>query len=351
MKMLKKILIFSTISAIIVSILTGSTPKNSIINLNNAQRAPIKVAVFLSRANDRYISDVGKKLEDIQKENEGKVEFSFFDGKGNQVIQNESIERALNDSFDMLLINLVDTKIDSIGNMLSEILAKNIPFILDGTPSKDVLDYIKSSNRTFFIGSDLKQSGELQGKIIVDSWNSNKKAIDINNDNVLQYIMLQGQTNSPGAIDRTKYSISTINDAGIKTQQLALQGCGWEKECAKTSIESLFLRYGDKIEAIIANNDSMAIGAIEAIQKYGYNTGNPEKNILVVGVDAISEAKDLVNKGLMTGTVIQDARAEAEAMYTVGMNLVNNKSPLYGTKYKLNENNVLLLPYEEYTKQ
>ena len=123
----------------------------------------------------------------------------------------------------------------------------------------------------------------------------------------------------------------------------------WDKELAKNAIESLFLKYGGKIEAIIANNDAMAIGAIEALQKYGYNKGDKTKTIPVVGIDAIPEAKDLIKKGFMTGTVIQDPPAMAEALYTVGMNLVDNKNPLEGTDYKFDETGVAIrIPYKEY---
>lgn len=65
------------------------------------------------------------------------------------------------------------------------------------------------------------------------------------------------------------------------------------------------LRYGDKIEAIISNNDAMAIGAIEALQKYGYNKEDKSKYIPVFGIDGIPAAKDLINKGVMTGTVFR----------------------------------------------
>ena len=109
----------------------------------------------------------------------------------------------------------------------------------------------------------------MQGKILVDLWNNNKKIIDKNGDNVLQYIMLQGKTNNEAAINRTIYSISTLNDNGIQTQELALKICNWEQDCAKNAITSLFLKYDGNIEAIIANNDSMAVGTIEALQTYG----------------------------------------------------------------------------------
>ncbi|WP_297424996.1 galactose ABC transporter substrate-binding protein [Clostridium sp.] len=310
----------------------------------------MKAAVFLFRADDQYASELKRNLEDIQKENQGKIEFTFFDGKGNQVIQNQSIDEALNEDFDLFVVNLVDAKIEIIKNVLDKIVEKDIPLILDGTPSKDVINYIKPYKRNVIIGSDNKQAGILQGKIIVDAWNANKQSVDKNNDDVLQYIMLQGKINHPGTINRTKYSILEINDTGVKTQELASQVCDWEKSCAKTSIESLFLKYGNKIEAIIANNDAMAIGAIEALQKYGYNEGNKDKNILVVGVDAIPEAKDLVDKGIMTGTVIQDARAEADSIYSIGMNLIAGKAPLDGTNYILDEDGILRLPYKIYSK-
>ena len=50
----------------------------------------------------------------------------------------------------------------------------------------------------------------------------------------------------------------------------------------------------------------MAIGAVEALQAYGYNKGDKSKNILVVGFDGLTEAKDLIDKGMMTGTIVQD---------------------------------------------
>ena len=113
--------------------------------------------------------------------------------------------------------------------------------------------------------------------------------------------------------------------------------------------KSLFFKYDGNIEAIIANNDTMAIGAVEALQTYGYNKGNKSKNIIVVGIDGIQEAKDLIDKGFMTGTVTQDPTTVSEALYTIGMNLVNNVDPLENTNYKLgNAGIVVEFPHYEY---
>jgi len=165
----------------------------------------------------------------------------------------------------------------------------------------------------------------------------------------MQYIMLMGEHDNLDAISRTKYSVLTISNAGIKTLVLALKVCNWNEEEAKDATKALFLQFGEKIEVIIANNDSMAIGSIMALQEQGYNNGDKTKTIPVVGVDAIPAAQKLIKEGFMTGSVLQDAPAMANALYTVGMNLVYNRNPLEGTQYKFDEIGVAIrIPYKEY---
>lgn len=349
MKTLKKILSFIVI--IIINISLTNNPKNNVYaTISDNENNPIKVGIFLYDFNDAYFSMVKESLETIQKEKGNKVEFTFFDAKGNQGIQNESIDKALNEDFDVLIVNLVDQKLNEIQGTLNKIFEKNIHLIIYADPNQELLNYIKIYKRAIFVATDIKQAGTLQGKILIDLWNTDKQYIDKNKDNTLQYIMLHGDIDSPEAISRTKDVISTMNEAGIKTEQLALKYCDWKEECTKNAIELLFLNYGNKIEAIIANNDSMAIGAIKALQKYGYNKGDKAKNIPVVGIDGITEAKDLINKGFMAGTVVQEPRDKAEVFYTVAENMALGNPPLANTNYKFDETGIVVrLPYYEYT--
>jgi len=95
----------------------------------------------------------------------------------------------------------------------------------------------------------------------------------------------------------------------------------------------------------------MAIGAIKALQKYGYNKGNNSKYIPVVGIYALPEAQELIKQGLMTGTVIQNPHEHANAIYTIGMNLATGNNSLSGTNYKFDETGVTVkLPYYAYVK-
>ena len=67
-------------------------------------------------------------------------------------------------------------------------------------------------------------------------------------------------------------------------------------------------KFGDQIEVVFCNNDDMAIGALQAIQAAGRTVN---KDIYLVGVDALDAAKNEVANGNMTGTVLNDAKGQA----------------------------------------
>jgi ABC-type sugar transport system, periplasmic component len=168
----------------------------------------------------------------------------------------------------------------------------------------------------------------------------------------MQYIILKGISSSKISEERTNSVIAKLKNSGINIQELASVNAFWDKEIAEDAINSLFLKYDGTIEAIISNNDAMAIGAINALQKYGYNKGDNSKYIPVVGIDGLKEAKDLIDKGMMTGTVSQDLDNLAESLYNVGINLIYDEDSLQNVPYKLvNGKMVVTLPYSKYTKQ
>jgi methyl-galactoside transport system substrate-binding protein len=345
--MLSTIMVLTIMGMILLQYKQNSPSASSLTN----SRTPIKAAVVI-HSFDPYGLLLRQNLEDVEKENNQKIEFTFWDAKDNQNIQNQIIDRLLQENIDLLLLNMVNVREDTVESIINKVKQKNIPIVfffrLDIAKMRAFNDYPKA----FMVTSDSKQAGTLQGKILINLWKSNKASIDKNNDNILQYIILKGPRTVEEANERTVTALSALSNAGIKTQELSSQVCNWSRDLARTSVNSLFINYGDRIEAIIANNDAMAIGAIDALQKYGYNKGDKSKTITVVGIDAIPEAKDLIKKGFMSGTVVNDAHAQAEALYTIGMNLVNNKNPLEGTNYKLyNNQKAVVLPFKEYTPQ
>lgn len=310
-----------------------------------SNQAPIKIAVFLYDFKDRYISLVGQNFEEIQRNNQGKVEFTFYDGMNDQSVQNRDINTVLNRrDTNLILLNIIDTNNSKV--VIDRIKETGIPVILFNREPINIED-VKSYDKAFFVGTNASEAGTLQGQILINAWNSDK-SLDTNNDGIIQYIMLMGEQDNIEAIERTRFSVLTINNAGIRTEELALRVGDWDRNTARSMVEPLYLQYGRNIEAIISNNDEMAIGAIEALQKYGYNKGDNTKTIPVVGVDGIPEAQELIKQGIMAGSVLQDAKAMAEVSYNMGINLVDRRNPLDGIPYEFDGTGVAVrIPYKE----
>ena len=149
--------------------------------------------------------------------------------------------------------------------------------------------------------------------------------------------MLTGEPGHPDAVARTKYSISTLNDHGIKTEELHQDTAMWDTATAKDKMDAwLSGPNGSKIEVVICNNDGMALGAIESMKATG-------KILPTFGVDALPEALVKIEAGEMAGTVLNDAKGQASATFNMVVNLAAGKEPTEGTDLKL-DNKVILIP-------
>lgn len=310
------------------------------------QETPVKVTVFLLDFTDDFISLIGENLETIEKQHPGQVQYTFYDGKSDQRVQDEQINKVLDEGIDLILLNIVNR--GSAPAVINKFKERNIPVILFNREPLTPIP-LQAYDKAIYIGTDAKEAGILQGRMLVDAWKTSKFYIDRNNDNIMQYVMLQGESDSTEAILRTKHSISAIENAGIATQLVAIEICNWREDLAYNAINKLFSEYGDQIEVIIANDDAMAIGAIKSLQEHGFNKGTISTTIPVVGIDLTPDARELIDEGYMLGSVLQDPRAYAEALYTVGMNLVHRRNPLTGTNYEFDETRVaILLPHTNF---
>lgn len=351
MNIVRKVITLFLVSLTIFA-LASTTQVKSISTLYLNERRIINAAVIFFTTDDPYTMEVIESLKEIESKTENNVKFTFLNPENNIALNSEILHNALQLNYDLIILYLPDRTEQAVESVINSVSQRNKALIIMNIPTEIVSKLSKMYKNVAFVTPDSKKAGIAQGNIIVDLWKSNKNALDKNGNGVLEYILLQGPNNDPQVVDRTKYAISTINDAGIKTQELAAVNAGWNKESARTSIDNLFLRYDGSIEAVISNNDAMAIGAIEALQKYGYNKGDKLKNIAVVGIDGLQEAKTLIDDGIMTGTVIQDPKVHSQLLYTVGVNLVNNLSPTENTNYQIIDGQIIIpFPYDTYVSK
>ena len=300
------------------------------------EAADLKVGVFYYTFADTYISSVRTAL-DAQLDSLG-VAYQNFDGNNNQTTQNEQIQTALTDGYNLLIVNMVTSGSPDVANEIIS-MANGTPVIFfnraieaDGNEGT-----VLNANATIsFIGTDAPEAGHLQGKMVGEYLLANWDTVDLNGDGKISYAMFKGDEANVEAIYRTQFGVEDANavlteagkpeleyfDASNTSKYQVDLGGAWSAQAALDYMNTNLSQYneanGNMIELIICNNDNMAEGAISALETAGYNTGaEGSKTIPGCGVDATDAAQELIAAGKMTGTVKQDAEGMAVAIASV----------------------------------
>ncbi|KGT95765.1 sugar ABC transporter substrate-binding protein [Erwinia typographi] len=303
-----------TLTALVASMMFGAA----------AQAADTRIGVTIYKYDDNFMSVVRKDIEKDAKDSPG-IQLLMNDSQNSQSTQNDQVDVLVAKGVKALAINLVDPAAAAV--VIGKAKANDIPIVFfNKEPTAKAL---ASYDKAYYVGTDSKESGVKQGELIEKHWKATP-AWDLNKDGVIQFVLLKGEPGHPDAEARTKYVIDTLNKDGVKTQQLHLDTAMWDTAQAKDKMDAwLSGPNGNKIEVVIANNDAMAMGAVEALKAHN------KSSVPVFGVDALPEALALVKSGAMAGTVLNDAENQAKATLEMAKNLADGKPATEGTNYKL----------------
>ncbi|MGF1868719.1 galactose/glucose ABC transporter substrate-binding protein MglB [Photobacterium indicum] len=282
---------------------------------------------------DNFMAVVRQAIVKVADEDKD-VRLLMNDSQNSQSMQNDQIDIMLARGVKALAVNLVDPAAAPV--IIKKAKMDDVPIVFyNKEPSASAL---ASYDKAYYVGTDSKESGIIQGELIAKQWSENADW-DLNNDGVIQYVLLKGEPGHPDAEARSSYVIKTLNEKGYKTEQLHLDTAMWDTAMAKDKMDAWVSGpNGSKIEVVIANNDGMAMGAVESLKAAG------KTDLPVFGVDALSEALAMVRSGQMAGTVLNDASNQAKATFELTRNLANGLPAGDGTNWKI-ENKVVRVPY------
>ena len=326
MKM-KKILALLLSALMVMSLFAGCGKKADDNKGGDGDKGTIGVCIY--KFDDAFMTTYRNNLESILKEKGYKV--SVVDGNNDQAKQNEQIDTFITQGVKALIINPVMTS--AADAIIDKVKKADIPTVLINR--EPTADQMAAYEKLVYVGCDAAQSGTFQGELILDTANKG----DINGDGKVSYIMIQGDPENIDAQLRTEYSVKALKDAGVEVEELDLQRGDWDRNKGQEICQNDLAKFGDQIEVVFCNNDDMAIGALQSIQAAGRTVN---KDIYLVGVDALDAALNEVEKGNMTGTVLNDAVGQA----TEAVNQMEKL--LSGTTYKSGEQSVYV-PYVKVT--
>jgi inositol transport system substrate-binding protein len=132
--------------------------------------------------------------------------------------------------------------------------------------------------------------------------------------------ILMGRLDNEGAILRTQGNEDTFRQKFPGIRVLAKETGNWQRDQGMNLAENWITAYGNDLKAILGNNDEMALGAAEAARKLG------RTDIIVMGVDAIPDARAAVGSGLLAATVLQDAAGQGRGAAAAALNALTGRS-------------------------
>ena len=293
----------------------------------------IKIVVTLYDQYDTFLSEMMTEFTEYAADKEEDtgvaINVEILDASQSQLTQNEQVKSLIDKGCDVVCVNLVDrTEPTTITDFAEN---HDVPIIFFNREL--VAEDLERWNELYYVGADASESGTLEGELAADAFKENP-SMDKNGDGICQYVVLEGEAGHQDSIVRTEYSVNTMVENGVETEKLGYAIANWNRAQAQTKTAAMLTQFEGKLELIIANNDDMALGAIDALKA---SQIPKEEWPGVVGIDGTDAGLDAVKNEEMLGTVYNDKEGQAQEMLNLAFAIATqgDKSdiPLIDGKY------------------
>ena len=255
-----------------------------------ATAADLKIGVSMSQFDDTYLTNVREYMDKQAKsypKGDG-VQLQFEDARADVVEQLSQVENFISQKVDAIIVNPVDTA--STARISKSALEAGIPLVyVNRRPDqKDLPKGVAA------VTSNDEEAGRMQMQYIAEKLGGKGKVV-----------ILLGDLANNSTTNRTK----GIKEVLAKYPQIKIeqeQTGIWLRDRGMTLVND-WLTQGREFNAVLANNDEMAIGAAMALKSAGTKPGS----VLIAGVDGTPDGLNAITKGEMTVSVFQDANGQA----------------------------------------
>ena len=259
-----------------------------------------KIGVTLSAFEHQFLVKIREAMEEKAKERG--VQIQFVEAQGDIGRQLNQIQTFASQGVDAIIVNPVDTMASP--KMTKLVTDVGIPLIyVNLKPAEETLP-----KGVAYVGSDENISGKLQGEEI---------ARLLNNKGNL--VILVGELATQAAVLRTE-GVEKVVAKHPEMKIVGKQPANWKRNEAIDLMNNLLVA-GTKIDAVAANNDEMAIGAILALQQ----AGKDPKTMVIGGIDATQDALREMERGNLALTVFQDPKAQGRGAVETAVKLTKGE--------------------------
>lgn len=280
-----------------------------------------------------------KEIQDLESE-EKKISVTIQGAGGSQRTQDDQVKELIDGGCNVLCVNLVDrTDPSEIIDLARE---KQVPIIFFNR--EPVAEDMAQWEQLYYVGAKAEESGTMQGEMAAEAIKANPQ-VDRNKDGKIQYVVLEGEPGHQDTIIRTENAVESLKAEGIELEKLSYGLANWNRAQAENRMSQMISQYQTKIELVLANNDEMVLGAMDAYEKLNYTESTLP---LFFGIDGTKVGLEAVRDSRLSGTVYNDKEGQAKAMAKLVEALVTGSGM---EDMDFENQKYLYLPYAKVTEE
>ncbi len=274
--MKKKLLLLLAMMMVFATVLAGCGGSEK----GEDGKDKLKIGIALPDFDDKWLSYLQDGMTTYEKE-AGNIEGIYVDAMNDAAKQMSQVETFISQGVDAIAIVPVDT--ESVGTIVDMANGADIPIVVVNRTYEGI------EEATAFVGGNSIDSGIIQMEEVAKLLGGKGNVAIMN-----------GQSGQEAEIKRTEGNKQVIGEnPGLKL--VKEKNADWDRAKGMTLMEN-WLQSGEKIDAVVANNDEMAIGAIMALEAAG-----KLEEVVVAGIDGTPDALEYVKSGKLKVSVFQDA--------------------------------------------
>ena len=274
----------------------------SLMLASGAACADMKIGVAMSQFDDTWLTYLRESMDQKAKSYPEGVQLQFEDARSDVVRQLSQVESFISQKVDAIVVNPVDT---AATRKITEAAVKaGIPLVYVNRRPDD----LKLPKGVVTVASNDLEAGEMQMQYLADKMGGKG---DI--------VILLGDLANNSTTNRTKGVkdvLAKYPNIKIEQEQTGI----WSRDKGMTLVND-WLTQGRKFDAVVSNNDEMAIGAAMALQQAGVEKGS----VLIAGVDGTPDGLNAIKKGNMAVSVFQDAKGQADGSIDTAVKMAKNE--------------------------